>query len=909
MLRLRRYRVFVAFAILTVLAFYKFSSTRNWDATSALTPESLKHGTENLKEQIGLKPELETVERLKPEKPESDPLDAKVPVAERPQTKVAPPPVQSPKELIQSIPISSKALAPLPTATPPAQTDDDVPTIPPDARPNPHFVDAPVEGGGEGRLEVEPTPDAAPIYWERQEEHFPVTSTIQLPLGTPKAIPKIQHSFKKLSGPEEEDRKGKLAVITDAFRHAWAGYKAKAWMHDELSPVSGGHKDPFGGWGATLVDSLDTLWIMGMKDEFEDAVKAVGKIEFTTSPRADIPVFETTIRYLGGLLAAYDMSDGKYRSLLDKAVELAEVLMGAFDTPNRMPITFYYWRPAYASQSHRAQTRVVLAELGSLSLEFTRLAQITKEPKYYDAVARVTDALEDFQNRTRLPGMWPTYVDASGCQRPKVQLPNNIPGHLSGVPGINGRPLMPGQTNPQLSTSDELGDATPADQIYPIARGAEIDGEDEDNDASSHLDKRQLEAQLEQPVLEEPLCIPQGLESSSEFGGEQYTLGGMADSTYEYLPKMWLLLGGREDKYRTMYEKAIDAVKEKLLFRPMVPGGNDILFAGSYNTGYPPGAGEKPAPWLDAEGAHLTCFAGGMFALGAKVFEREEDLDIAAKLTEGCIWAYNATNSGIMPEQFFVVSCEDRKSCQWNETKWWEILDPFEESRMNAYKGQLAYYEQRVKQAALDMKTQTPANVGGVESTAAVVAQPTASPAPGREEDRETKKHKRQLDGTWNPENDPPTPVAPFPDPPLAAASASIAAIYKPEPPVSREEYVKSRIAEERLPKGFVQIPARKYILSNRIRLLHVPHNRLPHWRDAGWRMFKAIQAATRTEFGNSAIDDVTKAHPELADTMESFWLAETLKYFWLLFADEEEVDLDLWVLNTEAHPFRRPKS
>lgn len=72
--------------------------------------------------------------------------------------------------------------------------------------------------------------------------------------------------------------------------------------------------------------------------------------------------------------------------------------------------------------------------------------------------------------------------------------------------------------------------------------------------------------------------------------------------------------------------------------------------------------------------------------------------------------------------------------------------------------------------------------------------------------------------------------------------------------------------------------------------------------------MFKAIQGATRTEFGNSAIDDVTKAHPELADTMESFWLAETLKYFWLLFADEGEVDLDRWVLNTEAHPFRRPR-
>lgn len=471
----------------------------------------------------------------------------------------------------------------------------------------------------------------------------------------------------------------------------------------------------------------------------------------------------------------------------------------------------------HASQSLRAQTRVVLAELGSLSLEFTRLAQITKEPKYYDAVARITDALEEFQKRTRLPGMWPTYVDASGCQRPEVQLPNNIPGHLSGVPGVNGRPLLPGQSEPHRPISDEPEDTAPVEDVYSVAKGAEIDGGSEDSDASPDLNKRQLESQPEQPIVEEPLCIPQGLESSSRLASEQYTLGGMADSTYEYLPKMWLLLGGREDKYRTMYEKAIEVVKEKLLFRPMTPGGDDILFSGSYNTGYQPGAGEKPAPWLDAEGGHLTCFAGGMFALGAKIFEREEDLDIAAKLTEGCIWAYNATNSGIMPEQLFMIPCEDRKSCQWNETKWWEILDPYEESRINAYKGQLAYYEQRVKQAALDMKVEKTAEVGGVESTAAVVAQPTASPAPETDEGGETKKHKRQLDGTsdgtWDPENDPPTPVAPLPDPPLAAASASMDAIYKPQPPVSREEYVKSRITEERLPKGFVQIPARKYIL------------------------------------------------------------------------------------------------
>ena len=80
-------------------------------------------------------------------------------------------------------------------------------------------------------------------------------------------------------------------------------------------------------------------------------------------------------------------------------------------------------------------------------------------------------------------------------------------------------------------------------------------------------------------------------------------------------------------------------------------------------------------------------------------------------------------------------------------------------------------------------------------------------------------------------------------------------------------------------------------------------------WQDKGWRMFEAILRATRAEAGHSAIEDVTFSEkPLLSDNMESFWLAETLKYFYLLYETPDVVSLDDWVLNTEAHPFRRPK-
>lgn len=68
---------------------------------------------------------------------------------------------------------------------------------------------------------------------------------------------------------------------------------------------------------------------------------------------------------------------------------------------------------------------MVLAELGSLSVEFTRLAQITKEAKYYDAVARITNELDIWQNNTKMPGLWPQQVDASGCKKPDMNTQSN----------------------------------------------------------------------------------------------------------------------------------------------------------------------------------------------------------------------------------------------------------------------------------------------------------------------------------------------------------------------------------------------------------------------------------------------------------------------------------------------------
>jgi len=181
-------------------------------------------------------------------------------------------------------------------------------------------------------------------HWKKLPDRFPVTSFIPLPTGTPAKIPTVQSLPPFEDAKQKQTRLQRRDAVKESFTHSWQGYKNHAWLRDEVTPISGKYRDAFGGWAATLVDSLDTLWIMGMKEDFELAVAACQAIDFTTTEAENVNVFETTIRYMGGFLAAYDISGGQYPTLLLKAVEVGELLMSVFDTPNRMPITRWDWK-------------------------------------------------------------------------------------------------------------------------------------------------------------------------------------------------------------------------------------------------------------------------------------------------------------------------------------------------------------------------------------------------------------------------------------------------------------------------------------------------------------------------------------------------------------------------------------
>ncbi|KAI0426053.1 glycoside hydrolase [Xylaria sp. FL1042] len=250
--------------------------------------------------------------------------------------------------------------------------------------------------------------------WSQQKQFFPVSEYTPLPTGTPQSLPAVQYAFKEDKSPEGVARGAVLASrrseVKEAFVKSWTSYKNVGFGYDELLPVSGGGYDVpgFGGWGATLIDSLSTLWIMDLKDEFYEAAAAAVTIDYSKTKDTSCNYFETTIRHLGGLLSAYDLS--LETALLEKAIELGDMLYMAYDTPNRMPGFWLDFQDAKTGQQV-AGTREPSAAAASSSLEFTRLTQLTGDNKYYDAINRVTQVLDDWQNRTNLPGMWPTYFD------------------------------------------------------------------------------------------------------------------------------------------------------------------------------------------------------------------------------------------------------------------------------------------------------------------------------------------------------------------------------------------------------------------------------------------------------------------------------------------------------------------
>jgi len=198
----------------------------------------------------------------------------------------------------------------------------------------------------------------------------------------------------------QQRNKQKLASeVKSEFLHAWNGYKKYAWGHDDLKPLSKTYHD----WYPqpllmTPVDSLDTMIIMGFKQEADATREYIAK---NLSFDKDISVqnFEITIRLLGGLLTNYQLTGDK--RLLALAEDLGNRLLPVFESPTGMPYR-------YVNLKTRAVRDPVSnpAETGTLLIEFGTLSKLTGKPVFYGKAKRAL--VETYKRRSAigLVGEW-----------------------------------------------------------------------------------------------------------------------------------------------------------------------------------------------------------------------------------------------------------------------------------------------------------------------------------------------------------------------------------------------------------------------------------------------------------------------------------------------------------------------
>ncbi|PVZ99807.1 hypothetical protein BB558_004164 [Smittium angustum] len=462
----------------------------------------------------------------------------------------------------------------------------------------------------------------------------------------------------------------KSQAVKNAMAHAWNGYSTYAFGKDELLPVTNGWKNNWGGWGVTLIDSLDTLYIMDMHDDFKKARDFVETIDFSKTVGVDsISFFETTIRVLGGLISAYDLSNDKI--FLKKAVEIADILLIAFDQNSGIP----YKKIDVNNKKAIYGYGTSIAEIGSFQLEFMRLYNLTGNIEYHKKSQHVIDFID--KSEVPISGLYPKLVNITS-------------GQLEGI----------------------------------------------------------------------------------------LTLGGDADSFYEYLLKLYIMHGKNGEQFRRMYEQSVDSIKEHMIYRSNK--GSKLIFVSElYESTFAP----------SGEMQHLACFLPGLLALGSKELNRPDDLKLAKELMKTCYYFYKGTKTGLSPEKV-------KFSFDSNEHSWGS------------------------KSKNINIVNRKP--------------------------------------------ND------------------------EPDFNIVKAEYILRPEAVESL-----------------MILYRVTGDEI--YREWGWIIFNSFEKHLKTPKAYSAFRDVSidEGASSKTDSMESFFLAETLKYLYMLFSPPDFYSLDEYVFNTEAHLFK----
>ncbi|KAJ4301095.1 mannosyl-oligosaccharide alpha-1,2-mannosidase [Kalmusia sp. IMI 367209] len=208
--------------------------------------------------------------------------------------------------------------------------------------------------------------------------------------------------------------------VREAFLLSWRGYEEHGWGYDEYRPVSrtGRHMAQPNGMGWIIVDALDTLMVMNLTKELKHAREWMSTT-LNYEKDQDVNTFETTIRMLGGLLSAHYLQEtlpgmkpenGNEEDLyLEKATDLADRLMGAFESPSGVPWASVILKSGEGKASHADGGASSTAEATTLQLELKYLAYLTGEGHFWEKAEKVMEVID---NNGAKDGLVPIFVYA-----------------------------------------------------------------------------------------------------------------------------------------------------------------------------------------------------------------------------------------------------------------------------------------------------------------------------------------------------------------------------------------------------------------------------------------------------------------------------------------------------------------
>lgn len=221
----------------------------------------------------------------------------------------------------------------------------------------------------------------------------------------------VLFAFMILADTMTKDEIHRYRLKTKAmFYHGYDSYLQYAYPYDELRPLSCSGQDTWGSYSLTLIDALDTLLVLGNASEFQ-RISDLLAVTLNFNVDINVSVFETNIRVIGGLLSAHLLAaragvkveqswpcDGP---LLRLAVDVAERLLPAFDTPTGMPygtVNLRYGVPL-------SETPITCtAGCGTFIIEFGTISALTGDERFKMVALRALEGLWNSRSKLGLVG-------------------------------------------------------------------------------------------------------------------------------------------------------------------------------------------------------------------------------------------------------------------------------------------------------------------------------------------------------------------------------------------------------------------------------------------------------------------------------------------------------------------------